>query len=138
MPKSASGRKKNAKPVSEPRLGIFWLVNGRLLLIDSARLIECEQYGDHLNYPGSHNRVWERLQHAGRAPAESEYEEHARGRVMYSARSGFTLLADRCILKRKDLIAAIKKQLCLPRQTSVGTDPHYRCFTCLHGSDDEG
>jgi hypothetical protein len=49
----------------------------------------------------------------------------------------FTLLADRCILKRKDVIAAIKKELNLPRQTTLGTDPHYRCFTCLHAADRE-
>jgi len=58
MAKSPAGRAKNAKPVTEPRLGIFWLVDGKLL-IDSAPLTECEQYGDHLNYPGSHIDVWE-------------------------------------------------------------------------------
>lgn len=124
---------KNAKAAPEPRLGIFWLVNGRLL-IDSAPVSECEQYGDHLNYPSSHIRVWERWQQVGKAPVESEYEEFPRGRVMYG--TTFTLLADRCILKRKDLIATIKKQLCLPKQTTLGTDPHYRCFRCLHSNAD--
>jgi len=127
-----SNSRGTAKPATEPRLGIFWLVNGRLL-IDSAPVSECEQYGDHLNYPGSHIDVWEQWKHIGKAPVESEYEEFARGRVMCD-RKTFSLLADRCILKRKDLIAEIKRQLCLPKQTSLGTDPHYRCFTCLHGA----
>ena len=128
MPKPAAGKKNKAK--AEARLGIFWLVDGNLL-IDSAPLSECEQYGDHRNYPGSHINVWEQWQRVGKVPLESEYEEFPRGRVMYG--TTFTLLADRCILKRKDLIAAIKKELRLPKQTSLGTDPHYRCFRCLHG-----
>jgi len=130
-----SPRKQSAAP--EPRLGIFWLVNGKLL-IDSAALSECEQYGDHLNYPGSHIRLWERWQQVGKAPAESEYEEFARGRIMRDTKTKkFSLFADKCILTRKDLIAAIKKKLGLPKETSVGTDPHYRCFTCLHGNADD-
>ncbi|HUA14770.1 MAG TPA: hypothetical protein VMG31_05690 [Verrucomicrobiae bacterium] len=118
-------------------MGIFWLVDGKLL-IDSSPLRECEQYGDHLNYPGSHIRVWQRWQRIGKAPAETEYEECARGRTMQDTKSkSFTLLADRCILKRKDLIAAIKKELNLPKETSLGRDEHYRCSTCLYGKADD-
>lgn len=132
MPKPTAGKKHDAK--TEARLGVFWLVDGKLL-IESAPLSECEQYGDQLNYPGSHIRVWERWQEYGKVPAETEYEEYARGRAMYSPSTNtFTLLADRCILKRKELIAAIKNELHLPKQTSLGTDPHYRCFRCLHGN----
>jgi len=57
--------------------------------------------------------------------------------VIYHDRYGLTLLADTCILKRKELIAKIKEELRLPKQTTLGTDPHYRCFTCLHGNNDE-
>jgi len=135
MPNADAPKKNNAKP--EARLGIFWLVNGKLL-IDSAPLSECEKYGDHLNYAGSHIRVWERWQQIGKAPVESEYEEFARGRVMCDMKSkSFTLLADRCILARKELIKQVKKELNLPKQTSLGTDPHYRCFQCLHGNVDD-
>ena len=135
MPKPAVGKKNKSK--TEARLGIFWLVDGKLL-IDSAPLSECEQYGDHLNYPGSHIDLWEQWRQVGKAPAESEYEEYARGRVMCDIETKkFSLLADRCILNRKELITEIKKQLCLPKQTSLGTDPHYRCFTCLHGAENE-
>lgn len=82
-------------PPTEPRLGIFWLLHGKLL-IDSVPLSECEQYGDHLNYPGSHIDVWERWRRLGKAPVESEYEEYARGRVMCQTKTNkFTLLADR-------------------------------------------
>jgi len=134
MAKPAERTRKGARPTAEPRLGIFWLVDGKLL-IDSFPLSECEKYGDHLNYPGSHIHVWEKWRQVGKAPAESEYEEFARGRVMCDTKAKrFTLLADRCILNRKELIAEIKKALCLPKQTPLGTDSHYRCFHCLHGN----
>jgi hypothetical protein len=137
MAKPAKLSRKEAKPAAEPRLGIFWLVDGKLL-IDSAPLSECEQYGDHRNYPGSHSDVWELWLRVGKAPAPSEYEEFPRGRTMYSTSTNtFTLLADRCILKRKELIAKIKEELRLPKQTPLGTDSHYRCFHCLHGSQEE-
>ena len=55
---------------------------------------------------------------------------------MYHPSSGeFTILADKCILDHKDLIAQIKDALHLPKKTKLGTDPHYRCFRCLYGSD---
>lgn len=136
MAKSVTSR-KTAKPAAEPRLGIFWLVKGKLL-IDTCPLSECEKYGDHLNYPGSHIRVWEHWQKADKAPVESEYEEFPRGRVTYRAGSGFTVLADRCILRRKDLIVEIKRALQLPsRDISLGTDPHYRCSRCLYGAGED-
>ena len=67
MAKPVKRTRKEAKPTAEPRLGIFWLVDGKLL-IDSAPLSECEQYGDHLNYPGSHIHVWEQWRQVGKAP----------------------------------------------------------------------
>jgi hypothetical protein len=134
MAKPAKRIRKEAKPAAKPHLGIFWLVDGKLL-IDSAPLSECERYGDHLNYPGSHIGVWEHWQKVGKAPVESEYEEYARGRVMCDTKTKrFTLLADRCILKKKELIVQIKKELHLPKKTSLRTDSHYRCFHCLHGN----
>jgi len=137
MAQSGTSNRKSSKPASEPRLGIFWLVKGSLLL-DSVPVSECEKYGDHLNYPRGHNRVWEDWQQIGKVPVESEYEEYARGRVMCDTEAKqFSLFADKCILKRKDLIAAIKKELRLPKQTSLGADPHYRCFKCLHGNADD-
>jgi hypothetical protein len=121
----------------EPRLGIFWLADGKLL-IDSAPLSECEQYGDHLNYPGSHINVWEQWRQVGNAPAESEYEEFPRGRVIYDTKAKrFALLADRCILKQKNLTAKIRSELYLPKTLTSRTDSHYRCFTCLRGEGED-
>jgi len=123
--------KKNSN--CAPHLGIFWLVDGKLI-IDSSPLNEAEPYGDHLTHPRSHFRVWAKLGRSGRVPRGSEYEEYPRGRVMHHPVSGeFTVLADKCILSRKNLIARIKKALHLRKKVKTGTDPHYRCPLCLRG-----
>ncbi|MGA2607313.1 MAG: hypothetical protein ABSH01_07640 [Terriglobia bacterium] len=120
-----------------PQLGIFWLINGKLI-IDSSPLTEAEPYGNHLGHPRSHIEVWEKYQRGGKVPLEMEYEQAPRGRVMFDRTSDtFTILADKCILRRKDLIAGIKSELKLPKSTRLSTDSHYRCFTCLYGTDDE-
>jgi hypothetical protein len=116
-----------------PQLGVFWLVNGKLI-IDSSLQSESEPYGDHLTHPRSHIRVWAKLRRSGRVPRGSEYDEYPRGRVMHHPASGeFTIFADRCILKRRSLIAQIKKALHLSKKVKTGTDPHYRCPLCLQG-----
>ena len=129
--------KQNKQPDAEARIGIFWLVRDKLTF-DCTPLSEAEAYGDHRGHPGSHISVWAQLQKLGTAPRESEYEEYPRGRAMYHpAFKEFTILADRCILDRNELIAQIKEDLHLPRGTKTGTDSHYRCFHCLYGKDDE-
>jgi hypothetical protein len=44
----------------------------------------------------------------------------------------YILMADRCILQDKALVARIIVQLNLsPADTVTTTDSHYRCFRCL-------
>jgi hypothetical protein len=115
----------------EPHVGIFWVIRGEPL-IDSTPLSRAEPYGDHLTHLHGHDKGWERFQRNGIAPIDAEYEQLPRGRVMFDTKKcQFRLLADRCILKRKDLVAKIKKEMRLPRNTKVGGDNHYRCFDCL-------
>jgi len=53
---------------------------------------------------------------------------------MHHPASGeFTILADKCILDRKGLVAKIKKALHLRKKVKLGTDEHYRCPRCLRG-----
>ena len=138
MPKSVASLRKNAKPSNEPRLGIFWLVD-RKLLIQSSSLGECERYGDNLNFPWSHLNVFERWKRLGKVRGELEYEEPARGRVVYNTKAKhFTLLADKCILDHVGLVDQIKKELNLPRKhTSLARDSHYRCSKCLYGAGED-
>ena len=118
-----------------PQLGIFWLVRDELV-IDSVPLSQAEPYGDSQTHPRSHIDTWTQYQRIGKVPPESEYEEYPRGRVMHHPKSGeFRILADKCILGRKDLITQIRSALNLPASTKIGTDSQYRCFFCLYGSD---
>ena len=134
MKKSSEGQRKRAALITEPRVGIFWLVDGKLL-IDSTLLSAAEKYEDFRIHSGNHISVWEKFQQNGTAPRELEYEEAPRGRVMYNPKTRrFTLLADKCILKDKRIVSKIMSGMNLPsKNTDKGTDSHYRCFTCLYG-----
>src|SRR6202035_1481936 len=102
---------KRQSPEDVPHVGIFWLLNGKLV-IDSMPLGEAEPYGDHLTHPRSHIDVWGQWRLDGKAPGESEYEEFPRGRVMYNTKTQrFTLLADKCILKDKGMVSKIVSEL---------------------------
>ena len=126
------GQRKTSGRVPEPHVGIFWLLNGKLL-IDSVPLGEAEPYGDHLTHPRSHIDVWEQWRLDGKVPGESEYEDFPRGRVIYNTKTQrFTFLADRRILKDNGIVRKIMSKMKLPNQkTDKGTDSHYRCSACL-------
>ncbi len=124
-------QRKQTGAVSEPHVGIFWLV-GEKLLFDTTPLSRAEEYGECRIHSGNHVSVWERFRFARTVPQEMEYEEPPRGRVVFNAKkSEFSLLADRCILRWKDLVTTIRRQMHLPKNTTVDTDSHYRCFSCL-------
>ena len=114
-----------------PAVGIFWLVNGRLV-IDCTPVAQAESYGDCKTHERSHSDYWDQLVRTGAVP-DSEYEEHPRGRVVYDTkRNQFTIYADRCILGKKAVVQRIIREMRLPgRQTVTATDSHYRCFRCL-------
>jgi hypothetical protein len=116
----------------EPSVGIFWVISGKLV-IDSTPLSQAEPYGVHLTHPCSHLEVWTLFRQKGTVPSNSEYEEAPRGRVIYNAKTGrFSFLADKCILRDKDVVSGIMSELHLPSEsTDNGTDAHYRCSYCL-------
>ena len=116
MKKSSEGQRKRAARITEPRVGIFWLVDGKLL-IDSTLLSAAEKYEDFRIHSGNHVSVWEKFQQNGTAPREMEYEEAPRGRVMYNTKSRrFTLLADKCILDVSPACTAGAKTCCSSRR----------------------
>jgi len=121
----------------EPQVGIFWLLDSTLLT-DGTPLNQAEPYGDHLTHPRSHIEVWEGWQKLGKVAAEVLYEEPPRGRVIFNTKTGQSvLLADKCILERKAVVAEITKTLGLPKNVTLGSDSHYRCSKCLYGSNTE-
>jgi hypothetical protein len=112
-----------------PRVGIFWLWQGRLIL-HSVVLSAAESWGPFLNAVG-HEDYWRHLQRTGAVPAEVEYDSLPRGRVVYdSVSGGCHLHADRCILADKKRVKAIITQLHLPDHPQISPDPHYRCPNC--------
>ena len=122
--------KNSATP--ESCVGIFWLFRDEII-IDSTPLSKAELYGTALTHPTGHIDYWTRLQHTGAVPAEVEYEEPPRGRVVFDKREQcFHLLADKCILSRRKVVKKIMDAMHLPPgKTSEGRDEHYRCFECL-------
>jgi hypothetical protein len=124
-------RPKNTKPAHIPKVGIVFLV-GDKVWIDSTPLSDAGRFSDHLIHEADHHQYWEHLVSSGVVP-DGDYEEHPRGRVAYSTRTGkFTLLADKCILRRKRIVRTILKELHLPASDmETGADSHYRCFRCL-------
>lgn len=132
-----STKPSQSKSGPEPHVGIFWLLDSKLLT-DSTRLDQAEPYGDHLTHPRSHVDVWDGWQKVGKVPIDVAYEEPPRARVSFNRKTNqFLLLADQCILKRKSVIAEITKALGLPKNVTLGSDSHYRCSKCLYGSNTE-
>jgi hypothetical protein len=97
----AGQRRTGRKREETPKVGIFWLVDKKLLN-GSTPVNEAEEYGDFKIHPRDHCTVWGVLQRAGTVLPEMEYEEAPRGRVMFNTKTcQFTLLADKCILNKK-------------------------------------
>ncbi len=107
----------NALAPTAPAVGIFWCVNG-VLVVDWTALEAAEPYGDCLTHAAGHYERWQAWQSLGVAglvaagyPAcilSSEYDEWPRGRIVYEATARrFVLYADRR-LQKPDIIEALK------------------------------
>ena len=60
---------------------------------------EVEPYGDCLGHAKSHLDYWTENQVLGDLSSDTEYEEHPRGQIVYSSKTGrYSLCADGCIL----------------------------------------
>jgi len=121
----------------EPRVGIFWLFKGRLIL-DSTPVSQGETYGGNVGHATAHIDYWSRLQERGEVPPEVEYEEFPRARVVYKSKTQrFLVMADKCILSRPAVVKEILRELHLPKNTELDEDYHYRCFKCQYGEHDD-
>ncbi|HYU47632.1 MAG TPA: hypothetical protein VEK84_15830 [Terriglobales bacterium] len=82
----------------EPRVGIFWLRNGKLIT-DFTPVSEAIAIRLGLGHAAGHIEYWTALQERGVISIEVEYEEPPRGRVGYNAKKKeFSLLAGLCTL----------------------------------------
>lgn len=122
---------------AEPQVGIFWLLDDRLIL-DSTPVSRAEPYGEAKTHARGHLKHWTELQRTGVVPDNVEYEDPPRGRVVYYPQDdGFALYADPCILSKKDVIQKIMAAMNLPQgRTAILRDAHYRCSHCLYGNEE--
>ena len=121
-----------ARTKPEPRVGIFWLFGGKLIL-DTTPLGQAEPYGEARTHPRAHLKHWTELQRTGAVSAEVEYEDPPRGRVVYYPRDKeFVLYGDPCILAKKGVLRRIMAAMNLPRmRTMTSKDLDYRWLRCL-------
>ena len=127
---------KAALAPTEPAVGIFWRVNG-VLVIDRSILDKAEPYGECITHPAGHYerwQAWQALGGAGRAAAgypdriaSTEYDQWPRGRIIYETPTRrFVLYADRR-LQQPDIIDALKTVFGLNgTEVIVRSDSHYR------------
>ena len=125
-------KKSGTRPA--PQVGIIFFFANRLW-IESTPVEKADKYAECKIHDGNHIEFWERLISERLVPGDEEYQNVPRGRVIFNSSSGrFLLLLDRCILRKKNVVAAIKRQMGLPsKETDMSTDLHYRCSECLSG-----
>jgi hypothetical protein len=131
-------QKRDDEPGSphKPAVGIFWLVNG-VLVVDRSMLEDAEPYGDCLTHAAGHFERWEEWQRMGAARlvaighpeviATTEYDEWPRGRIVYQTPTRqFLVYADRRLQKSK-CIDLVKAAFGLKHaKVIVLSDAHYR------------
>jgi hypothetical protein len=119
-----------------PAVGIFWRVNG-VLVIDRSTLDEAERYGDCITHAAGHYDRWQEWQALGMARLaavgypdhilSTEYDHWPRGRIVYETPTRrFVLYADQR-LQKPDVIDALKTAFGLnDAEVIVRSDSHYR------------
>jgi hypothetical protein len=127
-------RGRTARLAVSPEVGIFWDVNG-VLIIAGALLEEAERRGRFAFHPMSHERMWPCYQRINAVPSDMEYDDPPRGQVICDKVTlKFHLYADVCILRNETLVAKIRSDLHLPPKVEAAPDDHYRCAKCLAAS----
>jgi hypothetical protein len=122
--------------LTPPAVGIFWRVNG-VLVIDRSTLDAAERYGDCITHAAGHYERWQEWQASGIAwlgatgypdlILSSEYDQWPRGRIVYEMPTRrFVLYADRR-LQKPNIIEALKAAFGLnDAEIVVRSDAHYR------------
>ena len=113
------------KPITKPRVGIFWIFKGKLLKSETA-LDGGAEYGDVVHSQHDHIDYWPVLRGQNPELKQLEYEDVPRGRVMYFKQTKkFRVLMDK-VLHTPQNKQLLLKAFNLPKaRTTFGTDPHY-------------
>ena len=117
-----------------PQVGIFFCVEGKLF-IDATPLDQAEESVGFVNHSLGHPDYWAHLQRTGQVPAEEEYQDCRRGRVVYDRNADrFFVYMDQCLLGRLRILKQIISRMGLPvggTKLRVRGDSHYRCPVCI-------
>jgi hypothetical protein len=125
-----------ASAPTTPAVGIFWQVNG-VLVVDLSTLDEAEPYGDCITHATGHYECWDHWQTLSTTRlaalgypdciVSTEYDHWPRGRVVYETPTRrFVLYADRR-LQKPEVIDALKTAFGLnDAEVIVRSDSHYR------------
>lgn len=124
---------KDSKRVRIGLVGIIFLVGRDRLLIESSQISEAETCAGFVNHRRGHDEFWAELQMHNLVPRDEEYISIPRGRVIFSVQEDkYSLLLDRCILKKPKIVQEIRERMNLPsRRLLISTDGHYRCAYCM-------
>lgn len=113
-------------------IGVFFLWASQILTSSRPWKLNPVAYGFHI-YLVSHMEYWQTLQSEGKVPLDITYDLVPRGRVIFNEETcTFTLLADPCIVNRKDLVMDVISKFNLPLGTAVAADAQYLCKDCLN------
>lgn len=108
------------------QIGLFFVAKDKLLL-HTCLLDEGEPYGDFINYPDSHDAVWQREYHRKYCV---DFDYFPRGRMIYNRMTGVYLLYH-------DPCAAAEAEALRGRYPDgkcvVAFDEHYQCHRCNSG-----
>ena len=104
---------------------LFFCVDG-FLLIHGCSLDEAEAYGDFLNYPHSHYKIWEKHYES---KYNVEFDYYPRGRVVYRKTDDtYLIYYDKCMEPFIETVA--KKYDGKGKKAILGYDEHYQCHMC--------
>ncbi|NLO08605.1 MAG: hypothetical protein GX129_01890 [Clostridiales bacterium] len=117
---------KGTPNILDNQVGLFFVVHDEFLL-HSCILDEAEPYGDFLNYPLSHDKVWSKYY---LKKYHVDFDYFPRGRIVYNkVKDSYILYYDECI---EDEVNEIKR-LFLDKECIIAIDEHYQCHNCNTG-----
>ena len=102
---------------------LFFCVDGELLF-HGCSLDKGEPYGDFLNYPHSHYKIWENNYEL---KYYVDFDYYPRGRVVYRKTDDtYLIYYDKCM---EPFIEKVTKKY-VGKKMEIGYDEHYQCHLC--------
>lgn len=104
-------------------VGIYFIANDALLL-HTCSLEDGEAYGDFINYPDSHDTIWQRDYYRR---YHFDFDYFPRGRIIYNKlKNRYMLFYDACVISEAETLRnRYPKGKCI-----VELDEHYQCHMC--------